>query len=143
MDDANNYHTPAGAYSAIRVPQVLASRSLRGQIEAGAIDPDTAREAERACLRVMAEYAARETNKGPVLAALRAYEELCGVDRSRVEAYRRTLEDRAWERCTCAVCRALGHHVIVFRGAERNRRRGFHNVGVFYRRLRAGEGEGL
>jgi hypothetical protein len=25
--------------------------------------------------------------------------------------------------------------VILFRGAERNRRRGFHNLGVFYRRL--------
>jgi hypothetical protein len=26
---------------------------------------------------------------------------------------------------------------VLFRGAERNRRRGFHNLFVFYRRLRA------
>jgi hypothetical protein len=25
--------------------------------------------------------------------------------------------------------------VILFRGAERNRRRGFHNVAIFYQRL--------
>jgi hypothetical protein len=33
------------------------------------------------------------------------------------------------------VCTRLGIHVILFRGAERNRRRGFHNLYVFYRQL--------
>ena len=44
--------------------------------------------------------------------------------------------DRPWLRCPCDICRKLDYHVILFRGAERNRRRGFHNVWVFYRRLR-------
>ena len=38
--------------------------------------------------------------------------------------------------CPCEICRRLGIHVMLFRGAERNRRRGFHNLFVFYRRLR-------
>jgi hypothetical protein len=33
------------------------------------------------------------------------------------------------------VCRALGVHVVIFRGAERNRRRGFHNLFVLRNRL--------
>ena len=48
---------------------------------------------------------------------------------------REVLTEKPWKACACEVCRALGHHVILFRGAERNRRRGFHNVWVFYRRL--------
>ena len=53
-----------------------------------------------------------------------------------IRAYGRTLEAKPWRKCGCDICRELGHHVILFRGAERNRRRGLHNVWVFYRRLR-------
>ncbi len=42
---------------------------------------------------------------------------------------------KPWENCPCDICRALGHHVMLFRGAERNRRRGFHNLFVFYNKL--------
>jgi hypothetical protein len=122
------------------VPQAQGNANVGARIRVGAIEASAAREAERLCLRRLAEYAAHEVGREQVLAALRAYEALCGAARSRIDAYRRTLEERPWERCTCAICRALGHHVIVFRGAERNRRRGFHNVGVFYRRLRAAGG---
>ncbi|EIT0620232.1 tRNA-guanine transglycosylase, partial [Salmonella enterica] len=31
--------------------------------------------------------------------------------------------------------RSIGINVIIFRGAERNRRRGFHNIQVLYNRL--------
>ena len=48
-----------------------------------------------------------------------------------------TLAARPWAECPCAVCQALGVHVVLFRGAERNRRRGFHNLFVTYRRLQA------
>jgi len=33
------------------------------------------------------------------------------------------------------ICRQLGIHIVLFRGAERNRRRGFHNLFVVYREL--------
>jgi hypothetical protein len=33
------------------------------------------------------------------------------------------------------VCQAIGHHVILFRGSERNRRRGFHNTRILYQRV--------
>ncbi len=45
----------------------------------------------------------------------------------------RTLEDRPWEKCGCEICQRWGIEVIIFRGNNRNRRRGFHNTYVFYR----------
>ncbi len=52
------------------------------------------------------------------------------------DAYREILEERPWKKCPCDICKRIGIHVMLFRGAERNRRRGFHNVRVLYRRLR-------
>jgi hypothetical protein len=56
------------------------------------------------------------------------------------EKYRRTLEARPWESCQCDVCQSLGIHILIFRGTNRNKRRGFHNTWVFYNRLRAAKG---
>ena len=56
--------------------------------------------------------------------------------KDQTEAYRRLLTDRPWETCPCRICRALGIEVVLYRGAERNRRRGFHNLHVFYDALR-------
>lgn len=53
------------------------------------------------------------------------------------EKYRRTLEAKPWEDCPCEVCQTLGIHVLIFRGTNRNKRRGFHNTWTFYRRLKS------
>lgn len=47
----------------------------------------------------------------------------------------RTLKERPWKRCQCAICSRIGIQVVIFRGNNRNRRRGFHNTYVFYRLL--------
>ena len=52
------------------------------------------------------------------------------------EKYRRTLEMKPWENCPCEVCQNLGIHVLIFRGTNRNKRRGFHNTWVFYQILK-------
>ena len=49
--------------------------------------------------------------------------------------YDRTLTDRPWEKCDCPICRDVGVEVIIFRGNNRNRRRGFHNTYAFYQKL--------
>jgi len=49
--------------------------------------------------------------------------------------YRRTLCDRPWKACPCRVCREAEAEVIVFRGSNRNKRRGFHNLYHFYQHL--------
>ena len=68
------------------------------------------------------------------LSALRGYDELQGR-KDLTERYRETLEDRPWRRCRCGVCASAGVEVIIFRGTERNKRRGFHNLFMFNQRL--------
>ena len=41
------------------------------------------------------------------------------------------LKDRPWKKCTCNICKTVGVDVVIFKGNNRNRRRGFHNVYVF------------
>ena len=134
-DDKDNYHVAGGAYSAVRVPQVSANPRLKKAILSGVVDQAVAMEHERDCLRLLRAYNAREAPLETVLHALRRYEELFDGKRDRTESNRRVLEDRPWEQCACDVCQALGIHVVLFRGAERNRRRGLHNTFVFYQRL--------
>lgn len=143
MDDKDNYHTIERTYTAIRVPQVQGNFRLEARIRSGEVDFDKARKAEQLCLRRVEEYDAGKCSLVSVLKALRAYQELHDPEpkRDRTESARKVLEDSPWKRCPCAVCKQLKHHVILFRGAERNRRRGFHNVSVFFQRLRMLTGE--
>jgi len=141
MADRGNYYTLDHAYSAIRVPQVEGNVRLAARIRAGEVDEADAREGERRCLQRLAEYDAGACSLAVVLAALGAYGRLHDPKRERGQDYREVLEARPWRACACEICRRLGHHVVVFRGAERNRGRGFHNVWVFYRRLARGLSE--
>jgi len=50
--------------------------------------------------------------------------------------YVATLKDRPWEVCDCPVCRKHGVEILIFKGNDRNRRRGFHNVYVFNKLLK-------
>lgn len=52
--------------------------------------------------------------------------------------YAATLSEKPWDRCDCPICRSAGIEVLIFKGNNRNRRRGFHNVYVFRRLLRGG-----
>jgi hypothetical protein len=50
--------------------------------------------------------------------------------------YHEVLSDQPWKNCSCSVCKGVGVEVIIFRGNNRNRRRGFHNTYVFYNQLK-------
>jgi hypothetical protein len=143
MADRGNYHTLDHAFSAIRVPQVEGNARLAARIRAGEVDEAEAREGERRCLRRLAEYDDGGCSLAVVLAALATYGRLHDARSDRGEEYREVLEARPWRACACEICRRLGHHVVVFRGAERNRGRGLHNVWVFYRRLARGLSESV
>ncbi len=134
-DDRDNYYTLDRTYTAIRIPQVEGNPRLQRQIRAGQVSHDAARRLEQECLAVFKAFDAGSTSLEHLLDVLHQYEELYDPGADRRLVYRETLEAEAWKRCPCEVCQALGYHVILFRGAERNRRRGFHNLWVFYRRL--------
>lgn len=134
-DDKDNYFTPEGAFPAIRIPQVDGNAKLKAAILAGVVSQDKALKLERASLVALKAFDADRCTVDDALDPILAYHELCGGKVKQVAAYRRVLEARPWKVCPCEICTRLGHHVVVFRGAERNRRRGFHNIWTFYRRL--------
>jgi hypothetical protein len=135
-DDKDNYYTPDRQFTAIRIPQVEGNPKLQKGISSGKVKQETARSLEKGSLLAMKRFDAGDLGLNDTLDALRRYEELYDKDgEDHTEVYRETLSERPWQKCGCEVCRDLRHHVILFRGAERNRRRGFHNTWVFYRRL--------
>ncbi|PRP96521.1 Queuine tRNA-ribosyltransferase [Enhygromyxa salina] len=136
LDNKVNYYTPDRSYTAIRVPQVDGNVRLQKRIRAGEVKQEHALAAETKCLKYLAEFDAGKRSERSVLKALTEYERIHDPGGDRSEVYREVLADRPWKACKCEVCVGLGHHVILFRGAERNRRRGFHNIGVFYQQLK-------
>lgn len=46
-----------------------------------------------------------------------------------------TLRDKPWKQCKCTICVNAGIETIIFRASNRNKRRGFHNLGVYHRHL--------
>jgi hypothetical protein len=134
-DLKDNYWTLDRTFSAIRVPQVQANPSLLKKILAGKVNQAEARRLEKECLRTLLMFDSGNASIETTLAPLLEYEKLYDEGSGRAEIYRETLSETPWKRCDCDICRRIGIHVILFRGAERNRRRGFHNIFVFYQRL--------
>jgi len=46
------------------------------------------------------------------------------------------LQDKPWKECDCKICKDIGIEVVIFRGNNRNRRRGFHNTLRFYEKMK-------
>lgn len=133
-DDKDNYHTHSRAYTALRIPQVEGNNRLQSLIRAGRIDQGAARRLEGRALDAVRAFDRDEASVMDVLGALEAYDQLQGR-KTLLEPYRATLEDRPWKSCACEVCASAGVEVMLFRGTERNKRRGFHNLFVFNERL--------
>jgi hypothetical protein len=134
-DAKDNYHTASRCYSAVRVPQVEGSPKLERLIRSGKVDQSEARRLEQACLTNLRAYDRGELRLEDVLGPLTEYEELHAGSAKRIERYAEVLEDRPWKDCSCDICESIGVEVIMFRGSERNKRRGFHNLAVFRQRL--------
>lgn len=135
-DAKDNYYSMDAEFTAIRIPQVEGNPTLQKLISSGQVQQERARRLESVALLAMKRFNAGEMKVADVLDALEQYEE-CYDPRggSHREQYATTLDARPWKSCECDVCTTLGHHVILFRGAERNRRRGLHNTWTFYRRV--------
>jgi len=136
-DDKNNYYTPKGTYTALRVPQIDANPELLRKITAGKVKQEIARDLEQRCLRILAKFDRGEASIEEAVETLCAYEEVFSGETDHAEVYRRVLADKPWKDCSCEICQRIGIHVMIFRGAERNRRRGFHNIYVFNQQLQA------
>lgn len=135
-EDKDNYYGKERTYVAIRVPQVDVNVKLKNKIMSGEVRQEEAFRLERECMEGLRQFDSRRFPRKDLIDLLIQYQSLFGSAKNYAEAYEETLRDRPWKDCECAVCQELGINVIIFRGAERNRRRGFHNVYVTYERLK-------
>jgi hypothetical protein len=135
-DERDNYYLPHGALTAVRVPQVEGNVRLKARVQAGNVDQGVAVKLEERCLSLLRAYDRDVASLDDVVDALTEYEFLWDGRKERSTVYRETLAAKAWKRCPCGICAASGIDVVLFRGSERNKRRGFHNIYVFGQRLR-------
>lgn len=137
MDDRNNYHTANGSYTAIRIPQVDGNPALKRLILSGSVSQSEAIAGERACLHTARAFDRGEATVEDLLTVLSSYEALVlgPKKKSYLDSYERTLRAAPWRSCPCALCKEHGIEIAIFRGTERNKRRGFHNLSVLEARM--------
>jgi hypothetical protein len=133
----DNYWSEDGEhYRAIRIPEAGISFRAKRMVSEGRAASDFVQSAERRLMKLLRAYDQGKEQIEHVLEALAEYDHLITPDRpSELSEYRRTLEARPWKSCQCQICKDDGVEVVIFRGNNRNRRRGFHNVYVFYRMM--------
>lgn len=129
-DDRDNFYAPKRKYLAIRVMQIDRNNRLKQRVLAGQLDQNEGRALEQACIRALGAYDRDECAVDTPLEALAAYDSFLG-EPDRQGEYWRTLHDQPWRSCSCGICEEVGIQVVIFRGTERNKRRGFHNLFVF------------
>ncbi|GAC86127.1 hypothetical protein GP2_055_00060 [Gordonia paraffinivorans NBRC 108238] len=137
MDDRDNYHTVSGKYAAIRVPQVEGNPALKRAILSGRVSQADAVVLERDALRALRDYDAGRVSADTALDAVLSYERLVNGDKKKsyAEQYRTMLEDAPWQSCNCGLCAKHGIEIAIFRGTERNKRRGFHNMATLRKKI--------
>lgn len=151
-DGVKNYyaevqHGTIEYYTAIRIPQALDNDRLLRHAKRGRLNQDDLLRLESAALDAVRRFARSNGDVDDAIENIIAYSRYAlwddSASASRNEgrlqslrtAYRRTLTDRAWERCRCRVCRESGVEAVIFRSSNRNKRRGIHNLYVFHRQL--------
>jgi len=147
-DAKANYYLPDGNgrlsyYTAVRVPQALENTKLLRLVKRGALSQENLVALEGAALQALRDYDREECSLDETLDAVLAYaapatlgamlDELPGARgvAGLRERYFRTLADRPWLQCQCAICQALRIEVVIFRASNRNKRRGIHNLSVY------------
>lgn len=132
--DQNYIDTSGKWYAAIRVPMTNDGRTRKRLENAGA-EIDKLQAQESAVMSLLCRYSRYEVAASEVLDAVIEYDERLSRSsdaRSMRAKYERTLLDRPWEKCDCPFCRDAGIHVLIFRGSNRNKRRGAHNTLMLY-----------
>lgn len=151
-DEKSNYYieSPNGGldyYTAIRIPQALENNRLVQGVKRGIFNAENLQLREIRALSTLRDYDQGRAKAADTLDAIMDYHQFLlrgNADspvqrenalikmRSQIE---RTIEEMPWKRCNCDICRAVGVEVIIFRSSNRNKRRGFHNLGVYHRHL--------
>ena len=157
-DEKANYYSEGSDgklvyYTAIRIPQAIENARLMQGVKRGAFSAEDLHQRERRALDEVRAFDRGASTVAATLDAVMDYHQfLVRGDGTGAEQQdkglgktaalvQRTLEHQPWKDCGCDVCRSIGVEVIIFRSSNRNKRRGFHNLGVYHRHLRKTLGE--
>jgi hypothetical protein len=134
-------------YTAIRIPQAMENARLMQGIKRGIFNAEDLQAREKKALMTLREYDKGQGSAEVTLEAVMDYHQFLvrGADESPAtqdralattrERVERTLREQPWKACGCAICESAGVEVIIFRSSTRNKRRGFHNLGVYHHHL--------
>jgi len=138
-----NYLAPDGNrwYSTIRIPIAHSKRMRKAATSNGISQSDLAQREQR-CLAAVGSFDGSEGSVLELLDSVDDYGPLLdrrAEDNHFAEKHLALVTARPWLRCPCPICRRTGINVVVFRGANRNKRRGLHNTWVLYHRILHGK----
>lgn len=152
-DAKRNYYmeSPKGGlqyYAAIRIPQALENTRLMQGIKRGIFSAEDLQRREQRALQTLRAFDQDKASEVDTLDVVMDYQQflLLGDDKLTTEKRERefaktrkmiaeTLRDRPWKSCGCDICTKIGVEVIIFRASNRNKRRGFHNLGVYHQHV--------
>ena len=148
-DAKQNYYLPGEGlglryFTSIRVPQAIENPKLQRSVKKGIF-----RAEELVRLEALALYSLRAFDRGAAdleetlhnvlvysapLVEEKPYEDCKdSIALARLaQRYRVTLTERPWKQCPCKICQDAAIDVIIFRGSNRNKRRGIHNLAVYH-----------
>lgn len=138
---SNYYGVDGRAYAAIRIPQVDFKGGRMHKKIMASKNPESLyqlyKEKEQRSLNFLRLYDRGMLGLEETIEAVLDYDQLIGDGREKhAQLYREVLEEQPWKQCSCKICRNVGVEVIIFRGNNRNRRRGFHNTYIFYKQFK-------
>ena len=147
-DAKQNYFLPGDGlalryFTSIRVPQAIENPKLQRSVRKGIFRAEELVRMEAAALGSLRGFDRGDTNleetlhnvlvySAPLVEEKRYEECADSLALAKLETrYRATLEERPWRQCRCAICADASIEVIIFRGSNRNKRRGIHNLAIY------------
>jgi hypothetical protein len=137
LGTGQNYFTLDGKnYTAIRIPQAGKSFRAKRMVSEERVTLEKIERMESDCLNLVRDFDKGKASLTVTLDALCEYDNLVDEGRMNIRPLlEELLVDAPWKSCPCDICLKDKVEVVIFRGNNRNRRRGFHNTFVFYKLL--------
>ncbi len=135
-------------YTAFRIPQSTENRSLMRLIKNNLFSYEEVHIKEKNSLKLLRSFEDGSAQLEETLQSLIEYSKIYLTDHNYPDKdnsvkldrlygdYKKLLQDKPWEKCDCQVCKKCGIQMAIFRGSNRNKRRGMHNLHVFNNQLK-------
>lgn len=151
-DAKQNYYLPGDGltlryFTSIRVPQAIENPKLQRAVKKGMFRAEELVRLESLALGSLRAFDRGEADLEETLHNVLVYSaplvegkpyEECQASTALgllTQRYRTTLTEKPWKQCTCTICKNVGVEVIIFRGSNRNKRRGIHNLAVYHEHI--------